>query len=398
MMTIYNDIKSETSGLIKNFTVNQLVTKPPKPLNTTDALALLSTQMKVNAEQGLKLMAELYEEGFLSYPRTDNRKFQKDFPHLPILEQLHEWKDFENILDRIDPCVVQVRNNGKIMEGVEDHDPLHPTGTIPFVGDKITESHLTAWKFLTRYYIAMFMPDLLRDKGVVTVDIKSEDFAAEYQTITDEGWVASAVWMRPKTSGSFCFEKGQSIDISIIFHVSFKTKPPRRWSAATILKALEKNRIGTKSSRPDVLAKLEKRGYIKRVRTSYYIEERGLTIIELLECIWPDLVSSSFTRFVEEKMDDVATKKSKYDDMVNEMASTYLELHDELITKLPILQQKMQANKPEEERQNQVLCPKCGVGSMVARKNRKTGDTFYGCNRYPQCKTAMNKLPEVEKK
>ena len=202
--------------------------------------------------------------------------------------------------------------------------------------------------------------------------------------------------MRPKTSMAFSFEKGNTIPIIKIEHVSFKTKPPRRWSAASILKALEKARIGTKSSRPDVLAKLEKRGYIKRTRTTYEALPNGLTVIELLEGIWPDLVSSTFTRFVEEKMDDVATKKSKFDDMVTEMATTYLELHDELIGKLPDFQSKVRQSQPDAGQQ--VACPKCGTGIMVARKNRKTGETFYGCSRYPQCKTAVSSLDKIKVK
>ena len=289
-------LKDVKMGQVTNFSTRTTRIAPPRPLNTTDALGILTKELKIKAEAALSLMADLYEGGFISYPRTENRRFKEDYPHAPILEKLAKASELQKLIKRIeDPT--QVRTNGRKM-GVEDHDPIHPTGNIPNITQSITERHIKAWIFISRYYIGMFMPDLIQERGKVSFLIEDEPFGQEYQQTQNEGWTESIHWKKPKETQKFTFQNGQVVQVGNPHSIKFKTSPPPNWTDSSLLRRLEQLKIGTKSSRPDIIKKLETRGYILRNKSAYESTQLGLSIIKTFEGIWPELVTPEFTRIV----------------------------------------------------------------------------------------------------
>ena len=389
---IIKEISPEKTAIINDFNVKQVNILPPRPLNTTDALAILSKNLKVNAEKGLQMLANLYEEGYLSYPRTDNRQFKAGFPHKEILAKLYSYLEFQPLLKTIKEAN-QVRTNGR-KKGVEDHDPIHPTGEIPKESIRIDLQHLKAWNLLSRYYIGMFMPDLIQSRGRVKLDIKKEPFSQDFQQIKTAGWTEAIYWKKPNESPQFWFEKGEVVQVGDFRSEKFKTQPPPNWSDASIIKMLEKLRIGTKSSRPEILSKLIERKYIIRSGTTYKGTKLGNSIISLFENIWPDLVTSDFTRMVETKMDEVATQKASYQNMLEEMKQYYLKLHKLLLSQtndfeellLDVINQDKSLYSSQSEITRKESCPTCRTGYITQRFNSKTKKAFFGCSRYPECR------------
>ncbi|MCK4849458.1 MAG: hypothetical protein KAT16_10545, partial [Candidatus Heimdallarchaeota archaeon] len=252
---ILQKIKKSTLGKISNFQSRQTNIPPPRPMNTTDAIALLTRQFKIKADQALQTLAKLYEHGYISYPRTENRQFKEGFPHKEILSKLQHHGPYKKFFTQIHD-MTQVKTNGR-KQGTEDHDPIHPTGEIPQLGSSITELHLKSWAFIVRWYLGMFMEDLIQQRGEVHLKIKEEPFNQKYQQTTSYGWTSAMTWKKPKETPTFSFSKGQIVQVRDIRTETFKTKPPGRWGDATLIRRLEMMKIGTKSSRPDIIKKLE---------------------------------------------------------------------------------------------------------------------------------------------
>ncbi len=390
------NLEDATQGIIKDFSKKIVKLPPPQPLNTTDAISLLSQQLKVKADDALEILATLYEEGYISYPRTDNRRFKDQFPHDQILKDLKKHHAFVPFIERINDTS-QVRTNGR-KQGPEDHDPIHPTGNIPQVRGRLKQQHVKAWELISRHYIGLFMPDLQLERGVVKVLIRDEPFSQNYQVVVDFGWCEAIEWKKPRDTKAFHFEKGQSVPIGNLRPEEFKTKPPPPWSDSTLIKMLEKLQIGTKSSRPEVINKLINRGYITRKKRFYQATPTGHTIIELFESIWPDVVTPAFTRMVEQKMDEVATRKAQYETMLEEMRQHYITLHQKLLSQIDRLRELLSEAIKErstidvatkdhgtEGSQQTFQCPQCKQGVLVERINSKTKEKFFGCSRYPNC-------------
>jgi DNA topoisomerase-1 len=360
-------------------------------------LALLTKELKIKANTAMSLLTTLYENGYISYPRTENRRFKDKFPHNKILTRLERHEEYKPLLKSI-TNTSQVRTNGK-KQGAEDHDPIHPTGEIPTESKTITNLYLKAWDYVSRYYIGMFLPDLIQTRGSVRVAIKKEPFSQKYQQTTEEGWIRAITWKRPKETKEFIFEVDRLVQVDRIRSESFKTKPPPQWNDSTLIRQLEKLRIGTKSSRPEIITKLESRKYIVRRRKTFCEStSTGLTIIQVFEKTWPEVVTPSFTRTVEALMDEVATKKASYENMLETLRQHYIILHKKLLTQLPELQKllgevmgKQAVIKTRRER-SKLICPLCQQGRAVERVNVKTNKRFFGCSRYPTCKwTAPSK-------
>ena len=397
VQTILERIQDTTTGIITEFKEWKTNIPPPRPWNTTDALVLLTKELKIKANAAMSLLTTLYEKGFISYPRTENRRFKDNFPHNQILLKLEKYAGYKLLLKLV-TTTVQVRTNGR-KQGTEDHDPIHPTGEIPAETATITHLHLKAWDYVARYYIGMFLPDLVQQRGLVRVSIKQEPFSQKYQQTLEEGWVQAITWKKLKESKGFSFKKNQVVQTGNIRSESFKTKPPPQWNDSTLIRRLEKLRIGTKSSRPEIITKLESRKYIVRRRKTFYESTpRGYSIIQVFEKVWPEVVTPSFTRMVEAMMDEVATKKASYEGMLESLRQQYIKLHQKLLTQLPELQEllgKEMVTVSEEESKSDItrlICPLCQQGRAVERLNIKTNKKFFGCSRYPQCKwTAPSK-------
>ncbi len=399
---ILNEIGKAKTGTITKFKTWKTKIPPPRPWNTTDALALLTKELKIKANAAMELLTILYENGYISYPRTENRHFKDNFPHDEILTKLEGYSNYRPLLKLI-TNTSQVRSNGK-KQGAEDHDPVHPTGEIPTEDKIITKMHLKAWDYVSRHYIGMFLPDLIQTRGSVKVTIKEEPFSQKYQQTIDEGWTQVITWKKPKETKKFVFTEDQIAQVDKIRSESFKTKPPAQWNDSTLIRQLEKLRIGTKSSRPEIINKLEARKYIVRCgKTFYESTTRGHTIIQVFEKVWPDLVTPGFTRMVEAMMDEVATKQASYDTMLETLRGHYIGLHEKLLSQLPRLQALLQQDMLIRSEQKiargkrttvptQVLCPLCQQGKAIERLNVKTNKKFFGCSRYPECKwTAPSK-------
>ncbi|MFX0121625.1 MAG: DNA topoisomerase [Promethearchaeota archaeon] len=392
--TLLSKIKTAKTGKITKFVSWKTNTPPPRPWNTTDALAVLTKELNIKANVAMSLLTTLYENSYISYPRTENRCFKENYPHNEILIKLRKISKYQPFLDRI-TNTSQVRTNGK-KQGVEDHDPIHPTGEIPTEDTMITDLHLKVWDYVSRYYIGLFLPDMVQKRGSVTVTIKEELFSQKYQQTSDDGWVQAIIWKKPKETPKFVFKENQIVQVDKIRSESFKTKPPSQWNDSTLIRQLEKLRIGTKSSRPEIITKLESRNYIVR-RKKIFCESTsmGQKIIQVFEKTWPDVVTHSFTRKVEALMDEVATKKASYETMLETLRQDYIRLHNNLLIHLPELRELLKQEMGEQREENTgrkkadpavMICPLCHQGKTVKRMNQKTNKVFFGCSRYPECK------------
>jgi DNA topoisomerase-1 len=393
---VLNNIQDSTVGRVIEFNRRTTNIPPPRPLNTTDALSLLSKELKIKADHAMTLLATLYENGFISYPRTDNRRFKDQFPHKPILLKLNNHPEYVPLIKLVKDTS-QVRTNGR-KKGPEDHDPIHPTGEIPNESSTIKKIHIKAWDYISRYYIGMFLPDLTQSRGFVRVQIKTEFFSQKYQLTIDEGWTTAISWRKPKETQKFSFKVDQLVQVKNIRRESFKTKPPPNWSDSKLIKQLENYKIGTKSSRPEIIKKLTIRNYIDRKKVSYVATPLGHSLIEVFENIWPEVVTPSFTRMVEQQMDEVATRKVKYEEMLNLLRNHYIQLHEKLLNQLPVLQKSLKntsilqpesntsKQKMKKLRKESTSCPLCKEGVLLERFNTKTKQRFFGCSRFPTCR------------
>ena len=380
--SIYQKIKDEKIAFIKNNTNSKVSKKPPTPLNTSKALILLTKNLKITANQALSTMNELYLNKIISYPRTESDVYKADFDHLQYLKKFISHSQYgiyiQNILkeNRIIPT------KGKKDAG--DHPPITPLESLELDDTKFkTDLQKKVYNILARYYLALFGNEATELHSKLDILIKDEPFTARSSTLISEGFYQIVPFLKPQYDKKIVVN-GNTIPIEKILINSKQTKPPPRYTDPSLLKLMEDNNLGTKSTRPIIIQLLIKRDLINRNNYSYFITELGRFLIENLKPIWLSFLEPNFTKIVEGKLENIKEQKDNLNRVVNNIKETFLDLYDKfLITKekfkskindfakknVSLFQNKVEGKK---DRITTSMCPSCKTHPMklIHTKNK----------------------------
>jgi DNA topoisomerase I len=155
------------------------------------------------------------------------------------------------------------------------------------------------------------------------------------------------------------------------------TKPPPRFTEASLIKTLEKEGIGRPSTYATIIATIQDRGYVRRERRQLIPSELGIIVSDALTKHFPTVMDIGFTREMENKLDSIEDGSHQWTEVLGTFYGPFAK-------ELSLAEENMEKHKgiePEER----VACEKCGK-PMVIRIG-KTG-RFLGCSGFPDCRTA----------
>lgn len=161
------------------------------------------------------------------------------------------------------------------------------------------------------------------------------------------------------------FEKGEKLENAVLKEELKETTPPKRYTQATFINELDKRGIGRPSTYQTILKTIlaEDRGYCVMDNKSITPTPKGISLSRFLDKAFPNLINLNYTKELEEKLDLIATGKTKYLDFLNDFYKTLEESADKVTAAAP-------------------TCPKCGK-PLVLRKSKY--GKFWGCTGYPNC-------------
>ncbi|MBR9680937.1 MAG: DNA topoisomerase I [Candidatus Altiarchaeota archaeon] len=297
-------LKLKSPGNVVNVQKNIRVIDPPPPFNLTDLQTESNRVLKFTPKVTLELAQKLYEDGIISYPRTSSQKLPKELDTNEILEKLSKTYPFAKDL-----------KNKKYRPGKKDdpaHPAIYPTGVTP---GKRDGSELKIYDLVARRFMASFSEPATRESTKIILDVSGVDFILlgrktiklGFTKIYPAGLEEKEV---PKV------KKGDKLIISSFELKREQKRPPKRYTAAGLLKLMEKLNLGTKATRANIIQTLYDRGYIEG--KSIKVLTLGEAVVDSLENAAPEIVSIDLTREFEEKMQEVHEGKRKRDDVLNE--------------------------------------------------------------------------------
>ena len=188
-------------------------------------------------------------------------------------------------------------------------------------------------------------------------------------------------------------EIGSELDLQKLIPSQHFTKPPARYSEASLVKELEKRGIGRPSTYASIISTIQDRGYVRVESRRFYAEKMGEIVTDRLEENFRELMNYDFTARMEDGLDEVANNRAEWKAVLDEF---FVDFSEQLET----------AEKDPEEggmRPNQMVmtsidCPTCG--RKMGIRTASTG-VFLGCSGYAlppkeRCKTTINLVPEAE--
>jgi len=348
--------------------------RPPAPFNTTVFLAE-ANRIGISASRAMAIAERLYNDGYISYPRTDNTVYPRTLPIKYILQKLTKsdlGKEASQILaqDKIRP------SRGR--KETTDHPPIHPVEAA--TKKKLNEENWKIYELVVRRFLATLAPDAMVERGKATLDVNGETFIATGHETLESGWQVYYPYIRFTDVFIPKMKKGENINVVNIRGREGETEPPKRFSQGTLIREMETLGLGTKSTRHEIVQKLYDRGYVQGswVRPT----TTGTVIVEALEDNAEDIVKPEMTSKLEEDMEQIAEGKIKQEAVVQESQELLGKSLDVLFQNKENIRKEV--NEALKDQNQMGKCPVCEKGNLVVRKSKR-GKRFMACDAYPNC-------------
>lgn len=373
---------------IKSQTIRQ---SPPPPFNLGDLQREAYRLFRFSPSFTLSIAEKLYLDALISYPRTSSQKLPRSINYKKIIRSLGGISVYSSLTNDL--------LQGRLIphEGINDdpaHPAIHPTGELP--RRRLEGIEWKLYDLVVKRFFATFGDPATIERILVSIAVDGYKFVANGRRMVYTGWTKyykpyadmHEVELPHLNTGDILSNKG-------IKNTEKFTQPSPRFNQASLLEKMEREQIGTKATRAEIIKTLIDRGYI----TSESIEatDLGFAVIESMQSYMPDIVSTELTREMEKQLDQIELGKLPSDHVIDHAV-------EKLGKALSVFKSKeAEVGKGMKDAvvsaiitQNVVgTCPMCKDGQLRIIRSKKSGKRFVGCSNFGKgCKGSMP-LPQT---
>lgn len=368
-----------------NTQINDEKVKAPIPFDLTTLQTEAYKNHGYTPGQTLKIAQGLYLAGIISYPRTSSQKYPEEIDYEKILKNLKKYTTLVNYAKRSTPT------EGKKSDPA--HPAIYPTGE----SKKIPEANKKIYDLIVKRFISCFCDDALVENKKIDVDIGGLKFNTKGLQIKEKAWMN--VYPTNLQELKVPTINGQ-VDVTEIRTEEKETRPPKRYSEASLVKELEKRNLGTKATRSSIVETLYSRGYVRE--KSIEVTELGMRMEETLEKFSPIILDEQLTGEMDQKLEKIerSTKdlEKKKEKMLNEAKTAITKISEDMTKNMKAMGESLadaNAKVWEKEKESNTMskCPVCNKGNLRTMYGKKFSRYFVSCDAYPKCKTIYS-LPQ----
>lgn len=443
---IVNKINNKTATVIHAHR-NTVDEQAPLPFDLSAMQILANARWGASVQETLQACQNLYEKGFLSYPRTDccylpeNQHQDAALTIEAISKSLST--QFSNICNGATPSIKsRAWNDNKMGE----HHAIIPTKSVANLSG-LSELEKNIYLTSALRYLAQFYPAAKVDKMKIVLDCEQEFFVARGRSIVSAGWRNvyggndDSEQSEDNTSESqqddALLPPLKNNETTLCKNPQLKTnqtKPPSRYTQGTLLKAMKQvhllvsdpavkkklkavEGIGRSATRASIVETLIKRAFLQSKGKQIISTQVGRALIKALP---EKLIDPALTALWETALDSVAVGRTPLDafmakqhDWLIKLVETSKEKQSTGISNLPISEAPQYNKTPSKSNTSSSYtkptstatnspknnsakppakgktCPQCKKGTMSTRTIKQgpsQGKTFMGCSNYPECK------------
>lgn len=374
-------VEGASEGIVQEFAEEETRRRPPVPFSTTLFVAE-ATRLGLGAANAMRIAEDLYTQGLISYPRTDNTVYPRGVGLKTLAEKFRDSVFAEAaayVLDQ--PTFRATRGRTE----TTDHPPIYPTGVVD--PRKLKPDHAKVYELVVRRFLATLAPDAIGRKRTAKVAIREEPFEAVGQTITDAGWYHVYPYSTPEEVPIPTLTVGATLPVRDVRLVEEQTKPPRRYTQGSLIQEMERLGLGTKSTRHDVLQKLFDRRYVGQ--RGLEPTGTGIAVTEALRAYAPVITRPEMTHRLEDDMELVAESRKPKEEVLNESREMLREAYGLLSKNVEGVRATIRSAL---DRQRFVgPCAKCGGALRIERSPR--GMRWIQCSNNPASCSVSFPLP-----
>lgn len=356
---------------------------PVAPFITSTLQQEASRHYGFNVSRTMSIAQGLYEgidmgdvtEGLITYMRTDSYNIAP--------EAIKSARDY--ILDQFGADYLPEKQNfyGAKKLAQEAHEAIRPAdlGRDPEKIKKyLTTDQYKLYLLIWRRFIASQMNPAIYD--TVSAEIETDQnvtLRATGSVLKFKGFLAAYEERKDKSpqeedesAQSLPLEPGMPLTLHQPINTQHFTKPPPRFTEASLVKELENLGIGRPSTYASIMNKIQSRDYTEKEGTALKPTELGKVICEMLEQNFAMIMDVNFTADMEKQLEKVAEHDKNWKELIRDFWEKFIPLVDKA-------EEDAVVPKVLTERD----CPKCGQHKL--NKIWARSKYFYGCSNYPEC-------------
>ncbi|MBA3845270.1 MAG: topoisomerase DNA-binding C4 zinc finger domain-containing protein, partial [Planctomycetes bacterium] len=330
----------------------------------------------------MTLAQRLYEAGHITYMRTDSTNLGAEA--VTSARELIGKELGAKYLPEKAPTYASKAG------AQEAHEAIRPTDVRVRADEleKLEDDQKKIYDLIWRQFVACQMPPAEFDNASIRIAAADYELVARGRVMRFDGWMKV---LPPAKGGDVVLPAvavGDKLTLITLDPSQHFTKPPARFSEASLVKELEKRGIGRPSTYASIISTIQERGYVTLTNRRFHAAKLGDIVTDRLVENFADLLDYSFTANMEGDLDEVAEAKEDWKHLLDQFYSGFKG-------KLGHARDAMRANHPVAV---DIACPTC-ARPMAVRTGR-TG-VFMGCTGYSlppkeRCTATINLVPGDE--
>jgi DNA topoisomerase-1 len=346
---------------------------PPIPFSTTEFIRAAAS-IGFSAANAMRVAENLYVNGWISYPRTDNTVYPASLNLREVVSQF-TGGEFAKYAERLLAQGSLKPTRGK--KETTDHPPIYPVASAR--KSDLRADEWRVYELVVSRFFATLAPPAEWEVRSACVDVNGEKFKAAGSMLSTPGWRLYYPYGMPKEELLPELKINEELRVGDVKLDEKLTKPPVRYGQGKLVKMMEDLGLGTKSTRHEAIQKLYARSYVHG--NPPQPTNTAFAVVEALEKYADLITKPDMTSRLEADMDNIAEGKIKEEDVVKEsqgmLETIFGELEGNQKEIRDVLYDGLRGDKLIGK------CPSCGKDLLV-RKSKK-GGRFIGCDGYPEC-------------
>ena len=366
------------------------------PFTTSTLQQAAANRLGFSAKQTMAVAQNLYEEGVITYHRTDS--FNLASSAISAARKLIEDQHGKAFLPDKPRVFAKKSKNAQ-----EAHEAIRPTNAslspdqlLGKIGSLSTR-HQKLYDLIWRRFMASQMSPARYKQTKATIEArhggqaKKDKQTAELQANGSvqefPGW--TILFSNPNDVILPDLEEKQALYLADLNPLQKFTQPPPRYNDASLIKELEKRGIGRPSTYASIISVILDRGYVDRVEKRFWATTIGKVVSDFLLKHFPDIMDYDFTAEMEEDLDRIARGEKEWKKVVG-------SFFNPLAKKITDVEKNADRAEIPVEKTGET-CPDCGKdegGEIVIREGRY--GKFRSCSRFPDCKFTENIVEKLD--
>lgn len=423
--------------VVSDVTKREVKRNPSPPFTTSTLQQDAFNKLGFNANRTMRIAQQLYEGieigeeepvGLITYMRTDSVNISDE-----AIKKVRTY-----ITGSFgDKYLPEKPNKYKSKKRAQEaHEAVRPSDVVhrpEDIKDFLEEDQYKLYELIWRRFVGSQMMPAVYENKKIEIQAGRFQFGASGSTLIFDGFLTLVQENEEEETkisaeggsafgGDFAhYSKGDPLELVEVKPTQHFTKPPPRYSDASLVKALEEDGIGRPSTYASIIQTLVFRNYVQRENRYFSATELGMLICDLLVEYFSKIMDIGFTAEMEDRLDLVEEGKLDYVKLLSEFYKPFKEELDYAMATIEKTENFVDEKCPECDRQmvikwgrrgkflscsgfpeckfakpvsTGVACPQEGCDGQLIKRRSQRGRMFYGCSKYPQCTHTTNQLPK----